>query len=335
MVDDAIGVAQKYSSSLVNPQNIFIIHPEPSNYFKLSGELRGIHAAEEDGIAFTEGNMFGRLYIYSTSGYNYGLLNRNPLENNINGFMQDTKDWLNVEASCYLKVVNSLSNDSFKIKVRGGEHNGNQDYAGCGLGIELGYDGRIRAVKEMRHPDIMVFSDWINGIGDIENKWIGYKLVVYNIDNNQNVRIEFYIDTNLSNTWEKVFELVDNGSGKFGGQGVMINGQIIKKILGGGPVVTIEWGNITDPDGIILKNISIREIDPKTTGGSNPASSVASLVADERAKFLNLGGVGDQTSISGDSPATANMWGVLSQYATGNIIYGLTSKKDDAAQVPP
>lgn len=316
-----VGISQRYSSSMLNPQNIFITHPENSSYYKLAGELRGMHIADLNGIAFTEGNSFGRFYVYSTSGYNYGLLNRNPFENTINLFMQDTKDWFNVEASCYFKVVNSLSNDSFKIKVRGGEHNGVQDYAGTGLGVELGFDGRIRAVKELRHSDIITFSEWQDGIGDIENKWIGYKLVVYNIDNNQNVRIEFYVDTNLSNTWEKVFELIDNGNGPFGGQGVMSNGQLIKKITWGGPVVTFEWNNVVDPDGIILKNISIREIDPTTTGGSDTSSSIASIIGEERARTLNLGGSGDPSNISGTSPATADQWGVLARYATGAILY--------------
>lgn len=320
MVDDVLGLAQQYSSSQVNPQNIFITSPDNSNYLKLSGELKDIHSME-NGIAFTSGNDMGRLYIYSSSGYNYGLLNRNLLENTINLFMQDTKDWFNVEVTCYVKVVSSLSNDSFKVKVRGGEHDGNQDYAGCGLGIELGFDGRVRAVKEMRHEDILVFSDWANGIGDIENKWIGYKLVVYNVENNRSVRIEFYVDTNNSNTWERIFELTDDGTGQFAGQGVLVNGQVIKQILHGGPVVTFEWNNISDPDGIILKNISIREIDPLSSGGSDPSSSVASIVAEERAKFLNLGGTGDPSNISGTSPATVDQWGVEARYATGRILY--------------
>lgn len=325
MVDDQIGINMQYASSFSNPQNIFITKAETSNYFKMAGGLRGIGyvESENDAIGFLEGNSNGRLYVYTSSGYNYGLINRNHNENSVNLFMQDTKDWFQVEASGYLKLRDSLSNDNFCIKVRGGQHDGNSDPAGCGIGVQLGYDGRLRAVKERQHPDDISFGEWQGGIGDIEGRWIGYKLVVYNVNSNQNVKIELYLDILADNVWEKYFEIVDNGFGRMGrGPGDIINY--------GGPVITLEYANAADPYGMVFKNLSFREIDPTRKGGSNPASSTASILGEENALILNLGGVGDMTKRSGTSVATVNLFGVENRYATGTDIIG-----DSRAKIAP
>ena len=45
----------------------------------------------------------------------------------------------------------------------------------------------------------------------ILDRWIGWKVIMYNIDNNKAVKMESYLDNNDNNNWRRVSEIVDNG----------------------------------------------------------------------------------------------------------------------------
>ena len=220
-------------------------------------------------IGFTGGNQNGKIVIYNSSGYSSGKINRNHSQNATNGFMQDAKDWKNVEATGYIKVTRALSNDQFSIKIRGGALNGCE---GCGIGVELGYDGNYRPFKVRRYADEYSYGGWNSGIGDIQNRWIGYKLIVYNVQGG--VKYEFYLDTNNSNSWRKVFETIDNGSSQLSGGQSACGGNAGQPITWGGPLIFVEWQNIGDPDGILLRQLSFREIDPTRLGSSDVDSGI-------------------------------------------------------------
>lgn len=220
-----------------------------------------------DHIGFTGGNRNGVLAFYTTSGYRAGAINKNHKECAANGFMQDEKDFRQTEISCYVKLNKSNGNGQFLAKVRGGAETGVGNCEGCGVGIALGYDGRYRFVKQRRYNDVISYSPWQNGIGDIQGKWIGFKAIFFNVSNG--VKYQFFLDTNESNAWKKVYETTDNGQGSLGGEGAVCGGMTGQPITWGGPLAFLSWNLANDPDGIELKKISLREINPLVRGDSS------------------------------------------------------------------
>jgi hypothetical protein len=256
----------QYSDTKINPQSLFITSIEETTRFKYEGMLKGITSIEgiDAGIAFESGNAFGSLAFFTTSGYSLGKNNKNHSENVANGYMQDKNDFKNVEITFYAKLVESLSNDFLQVKVRTGRQIGNQNCEGCGVGFEISYDGKCRAFKDRRTGDARSYSMMEDTIGDIEGKWIGFKFCFYNSQDDTKVKYELYLDTELSNSWKKYCQEVDDGTGSLGGDGALCNGIVGQPITFGGPIVFISYRNVVDPYGFIFKNLSIREIDPYT-----------------------------------------------------------------------
>lgn len=326
MVLDQLNIAKQLPDSNNNPQNIFIGNiAHLTNRVSLAGALEGIHQIDVNAgtIGFLKGNNNAKLKFRTTSGYSSGKINKNHGENHANGFMQDAKDFRNFEFSTYIYLVNSTGNGYFRIHGRGGEHYGRLNLESTAVGIDIGFDGRIRAFKTRRYPDVNNFTPWANGIGDLEGRWVGIKAIFYNVNDNEAVKYLLYMDVGLNNKWEKFFEIVDDGKGILGGAGSIGNGSIGQPITFGGPLVFFEWFASSDPDGVLLQNISLREIDATLVGGSPsiPTSQQNMIETPE----------GDLTpppwlkKISGTSPATSDMFGVLAIYATGDIIYATSS----------
>ena len=97
------------------------------------------------------------------------------------------------------------------------------------------------------------------GLGNLTQKWIGLKSVVYNIQQNGTSypKLEMWIDQNNNNTWKKIHEYVDKG-----GWGSTMNrcgGAPDQLITWGSPVVTFRWDDTADVD---FRNLSVREIQP-------------------------------------------------------------------------
>jgi hypothetical protein len=265
LVNDLIGNYVQYADTKINPQSLFITSIEETTRFKYEGSLTGITSIEgiDAGIAFLSGNDFGSLAFFTTSGYSLGKNNKNHSENVANGYMQDKNDFKNLEMTFYVKVVESLSNDFIQVKARTGRQLGNQNCEGCGVGFEFYYDGKCRPFKDRRTSDARTYGKMIDTIGDIEGKWIGVKMCFFNTASDSKVKYELYLDTELANSWKKYIQEVDDGTGTLGGAGALCDGVVGQPILFGGPIVFITFRNITDPYGIIFKNISLREIDPK------------------------------------------------------------------------
>lgn len=323
MVLDQLGIAKQLPDSNNNPQNIFIGNiTHLTNRVSLAGSLQGIQQidVETGTIGFLSGNANAKLKFRTTSGYSSGKINKDHGENHANGFMQDAKDFRNFEFTTYIYLDNALSNGYFRIKGRGGEHYGHLNLESTAVGIDLGFDGRIRAFKTRRYPDANNFTPWENGIGDLEGRWVGFKAIFYNIHDNQSVKYLLYLDTQLNNKWEKFFEIVDDGRGVLGGAGSVGNGSKGQPITFGGPLVFFEWFGCADPYGVLLQNISLREIDATGVGGS-PSIPVTQQNMQPTPEW-NLADPPWLEKISGTSPATVNLYGVMGIYATGNIIYG-------------
>ncbi|MEN9354903.1 MAG: hypothetical protein RL318_2228, partial [Fibrobacterota bacterium] len=138
-------------------------------------------------------------------------------------------------------------------------------------------DGKWDFEKELKHPGSTYWSGsgfntqdplW-RGARLPQNRWIGMKYIVRNIDNDAHVKLELYIDTVSNGTpvnggmWQKVGAVVDSGtwsSGDVSGCGYAQNA-----------IINPGHGTFllrTDGDTAVYKMVSIREIDPSLTAGT-------------------------------------------------------------------
>jgi hypothetical protein len=76
----------------------------------------------------------------------------------------------------------------------------------------LSVNGKVSWVKEIWHTGGYTKPrDAHQGSNSILNKWIGWKVIMYNTNDKTVVKMESYLDYNDDNHWKKVSEIVDNG----------------------------------------------------------------------------------------------------------------------------
>ena len=207
-----------------------------------------------------------RYGVYTSAGYDPGkidTLNHGTIAQN--GFMQSANDWKNVEMTGYVKVNSGQSGENFAWYARGGRHTGDGNPEGCegvAYKADLGYDGRTRFAKEQWHVSYD-FTDHKNAMSSIEDKWVGFKGIMWNMVQNGEtvVKMEIWVDTNEDDRengpWVKVDENTDSGG--WGNSGEECGGASDQIITWGGPIATFRWDGATDVD---IKNFSVREIQP-------------------------------------------------------------------------
>ena len=178
-------------------------------------------------------------------------------------------EWKNVEITGYVKIDSLINPNNTRIisdidwVSRTDRHN--EDLPCYGLSLHGGIypDGNVAWKKEI----------WFTGgytkersspkiTEPIIDRWIGWKVVVYNTNNDSAVKMESYLDNSNSNHWVKVFETTDNGkwfantsdddfySANCGRSKDHI-------VLNSGPIVTFRADNVV----LNFKDFSIREID--------------------------------------------------------------------------
>ncbi|MDQ3869922.1 MAG: hypothetical protein M3250_10265 [Thermoproteota archaeon] len=176
--------------------------------------------------------------------------------------------WKNVEITGYAKVVSKLpsNNTDLDWSARGGRQNSSIPCEGTALHGGLHIDGSVGWKKEIwqvggytaERAKAKILTDSILG------RWIGWKVVMYNINNDTAVKMESYIDNKNSNYWVKVTDLVDNG-GWFANSpdNIFYSANCGRAkdyiITNGGPIVTFRSDNLVWD----FKNLSIREIIPE------------------------------------------------------------------------
>ena len=179
--------------------------------------------------------------------------------------------WKNIEITGYAKVVSkssSSNNTDLDWSARGGRQNSSIPCEGTALHGGLHIDGSVGWKKEIwqvggytaERAKAKILTDSILG------RWIGWKVVMYNINNDTAVKMESYIDNKNSNYWVKVADLVDNG-GWFANSpdNIFYSANCGKAkdyiITNGGPIVTFRSDNIIWD----FKDLSVREIQPPST----------------------------------------------------------------------
>jgi hypothetical protein len=179
-------------------------------------------------------------------------------------------NWKNVEMTGYAKIHSVIQNSSNKViendltwYARGGKHN--QEIP-CEATAYMGglYDtGKVGWKKELWFVGGYTDERYANKVTTpLIDRWIGWKVVMYNINNNE-VKLESYLDNTNSNYWVKVTDLVDDGgwyakmpdSDFFGAECSKDKDFIITN---SGSTATFRSDNMIWD----FKNLSVREIEP-------------------------------------------------------------------------
>ncbi len=212
------------------------------------------------------------------------FINNSIIRMNVLSLLGDTQ-WKNIEMTGYVKVrpnTNGTSSptdnnqeseqnseDSDEVididwRARGGRHNDNIPCEGTALSGAIYSDGKVDWKKEIWHTGGYTDARGTRQATDsINDRWIGWKVVMYNIENDQAVKMESYLDDENNNKWRKVTEITDDGNwfanssdDKFYSAGCDRSKNHI--ITNSGPIATFRSDNVA----LSFKNLSIREIQP-------------------------------------------------------------------------
>jgi hypothetical protein len=213
-----------------------------------------------------------RFNVFTSSGYHHELITTlNQTQLAAKGYMQSPNDWKNVEMTGYLKLnaqggdttgaSGSLLGGHYTFYTRGGHHTGSGAPAGCEATSYHGtwdYPGTTRFEKEQWHVSY-AFTPHKPATGSVIGKWVGFKTIMYNLQQNGKtvVKLEIWVDYNDTGNWVKVNDFVDAGG--FGNAGAECGGAPDQIITWGGPIATYRWDNSPDVD---VKDLSVREIQP-------------------------------------------------------------------------
>jgi hypothetical protein len=212
------------------------------------------------------------------------VINGSNIRMNVNtpkGFSQ----WKNIEMTGYVKVTSSINetissnskynnnNDNNKDenknnivdadwRARGGEHTSKAPCKGTALNGGIYIDGTVAWKKEIWHTGGYADARGIDKVTDsISGRWIGWKIMMYNIENNKAVKMESYLDDKNNNDWKKVADLIDNGGWYTSSPDSVFYSAGCGKpknyiITNAGPIATFRADNAE----LNFKDLSIREI---------------------------------------------------------------------------
>jgi hypothetical protein len=194
----------------------------------------------------------------------------------------------NTEFTAYYRRIGTTGADygGMVVGVRSGPlghaSSGGNDCDATTYYARFRHDGNWDFEKELKHPESEYRSTnglhthgklW-NGKPLPENRWIGMKYLVYNIESNTKVKLELYIDSTTNGTannggvWNKVGEAIDKGDWPAASSAITgctySDPSII--ILEGHGTILLR----TDGDGAQYKMMSLREIETDLTHTEKP-----------------------------------------------------------------
>lgn len=177
-------------------------------------------------------------------------------------------EWKNVEITGYariLSVIDPSKENDLAWFARSGIHSNKSPCEGTGLIGGIHTDGTVEWKKE-----ILFREGYTDGrakskvvVDPIIGRWIGWKVVMYNINNNSAVKMESYIDNKDTNYWVQVTNLTDNGGWSAKSSDEKFYSTNCNKpkdyiLTNGGPIVTFRSDNLVWE----FKDLSVREIQP-------------------------------------------------------------------------
>src|SRR5918992_460217 len=151
------------------------------------------------------------------------------------GTPSNAEVWKNVEITGYAKVMESIlpstpsaaddggaddngerEEEDFASdldwRARGGRNNNERPCEGTAYTGTIDIEGNVRWKKEIWHTGGYTDVRGVEKVTDsIVGRWIGWKVVMYNINYSAAVKLESYLDEKNDNEWTKVTELIDDG----------------------------------------------------------------------------------------------------------------------------
>jgi hypothetical protein len=206
------------------------------------------------------------------------------------GYMLNNNDWKNIEMTGYYKGSHAggpakYGGSHIEHVMRGGYNDAEYPCSASNYHMNLYcWDNDKKKSRDEVHVEK---DQWHGGSGSphgysqnspktldvgagspIENRWIGWKTVVYNNDD-ETVTIEAYIDKSTDGTkpgvFTKVFSFTDS-KGKMGKckgpTSDCVEEDCQLPITYGGPIVNFRWDQL---DTLQFKWLSVREIQPPTS----------------------------------------------------------------------
>ena len=266
--DDSLSTDEKKNSDKFGVTKIYPTKKEGEQWYLKSNPNSDSRFSPQNTLTKNSDGSFKikstkvRMGVFTSSGFHpeeIKTLNHDKIA--LAGYMQSPNDWKDVEITGYVKL-NSGNNDDFAWYARGARHTGYGSPPGCeGVAYKgnLFYDGSTRWSKEQWHSGGYVFGEFGKNIGPIKGKWVGLKVIMYNIveDDKTKVKLELWVDKNNNNDWIKAAEKIDKGG--WGNTGGECGGEADQIITWGGPIASFRWDGATDVD---IKKFSVREIAP-------------------------------------------------------------------------
>jgi len=192
------------------------------------------------------------------------------------GYWLYPSDWKNIELTVILKMREAEKRDQAISVVsrsiihdsKGEEEIKEYPNAYCGGSSyhnNISEDGKLQMKKEQYHVNYVIDKPNTNiNLGNLYNKKIGFKAIVYNYDNNSKVKLESFVDTKNEGKgpYVKVHEKIDDGEWgiDFGKAEMDECGAITKGaiISWGSPKVILKTNNLN----FDIYDIELREIIP-------------------------------------------------------------------------
>ncbi|MDF2767633.1 MAG: hypothetical protein K0S91_468 [Nitrososphaeraceae archaeon] len=176
------------------------------------------------------------------------------------------QQWKNVEITGYAKVISAESSkDRLNWYARGARHSSSVPCEGTSLKGNIRVNGEDFWQKEIWHTGGYT-NEKARAVAtdnSLLDRWIGWKVVIYNINNDKAVKMESYLDDKNNNNWKKVTELIDNGGWHADTSDKVFYSANCGKpkdyiITNSGPIVTFRSDNMMWD----FIDLSVREIQP-------------------------------------------------------------------------
>jgi hypothetical protein len=206
-----------------------------------------------------------RMGVATSSGYDASRIVDDHGKLALRGYMQDPNDWKNIEMTGYVRVE-SVSDDGDEITwyARGGKH-GDRPCEGVGYKGDLKFDGSVRFAKEQWHVDYHFRpKDPKPFTSSIVGRWIGFKTIMANVDDDRHVQLELWVDVDADNRWTRALPAAGEppfvDAGGWGDAAQVCSDTPVPPdlvVTWGGPLAVFRWDNV---ERISFKNLSVREI---------------------------------------------------------------------------
>ena len=259
MISSAAAIPSNNSSKgedIFGIKEIYPTRPDGREWFLNSEDPRS------DGIFYITSDK----NITKQSGGSW-LINSSEVRMNVDT-PPGLSEWKNVEITGYariLSVIDPSKENDLAWFARSGIHSNKSPCEGTGLIGGIHTDGTVEWKKE-----ILFREGYTDGrdkakvvVDPIIGRWIGWKVVMYNTNNNSAVKMESYIDNKDTNYWVQVTNLTDNGGWSAKSSDEKFYSTNCNKpkdyiLTNGGPIVTFRSDNLVWE----FKDLSVREIQP-------------------------------------------------------------------------